>query len=116
MRACLSWARVRAARALGVVLVLATGCATVPSPPGSEMAYLRRVHLREQVLGWGLGPLPPSLQAQVEAQWRQLAAPARSSVPQGWPEAASSDEELLGPLLACPTVGDFLALQRTVDM
>ena len=47
------------ALALGLcALVLATGCATVPAPPGSEEFYLQRAQRRELALAWGMGPVP----------------------------------------------------------
>ncbi len=118
MNACHAEARGRACRALWLwaLVLLATGCATLPAPPGSDMAHRLRVAHRERVLAWGLGPVPPSLRAQRDAEWKQLAAPASPPVPEGWPEAASDDAELLAPFLACASVGDFLALQRGVDM
>ncbi len=118
MNACHTGAWGRTCRALWLwaLVLLATGCATLPAPPGSDMAWRLRVAHRERVLAWGLGPVPSSLRAQPDAEWERLAAPASPPVPEGWPEAASSDEELLAPFLACPAVGDFLALQRTVDM
>ncbi len=96
--------------------VLASGCATVPAPPGSDMAYRQRARRRELALAWGLGPSPQTQPERPEAERGEPPAPSRPQMPEGWPEEASGDEELLAPFLACPSVGDFLALQSGVDM
>lgn len=38
------------------------------------------------------------------------------TAPEGWPEQAGSDEEVLAPLLACSSAVGVLQLQRQVDM
>src|SRR4051812_30629714 len=111
----LAWAWVCLRRGAGVAglcaLVLATGCATVPAPPRSGEFYLQRAQRRELALSWwGTGAVE-STQRDTPAKER-----GRPLVPEGWPQEASSDEELLAPLLACPSVADFLALQRGVGM
>ncbi len=121
MSACLAWALVRLGREAGALwlsalVLLATGCATLPAPPGSDMAYRQRARRRELALAWGLGPRPQTQPERPEVERGEPSAPSRPQVPEGWPEEASGDEELLAPFLACPSVGDFLALQRTVDM
>ncbi|WP_224373240.1 hypothetical protein, partial [Hyalangium versicolor] len=37
-------------------------------------------------------------------------------LPEGWPQEAPSEEELLEPMLGCGSSADFVALQRRVDM
>ncbi|WP_224363527.1 hypothetical protein [Hyalangium versicolor] len=94
--------------------MLATGCATVPVPPGSEVFYQLRAHRRELALRWGaVAPAAPGPSLQAE---RGEATSPCGPEPQGWPQEASSDEELLAPLLACPSVSEYLALQRGVGM
>jgi hypothetical protein len=117
MSACSAWALEHGARALWLsALVLSIGCGTVPAPPGSDIAYLQRAHRRELALAWGSGPVPHTQPERQEAERGENTSPGRPRVPEGWPEEASSDEELLAPFLACPSVRDFLALQREVDM
>ncbi|MFL5345346.1 MAG: hypothetical protein ACJ8AT_11160 [Hyalangium sp.] len=115
MRTCLGKPLEHAARALWLsALLLATGCATVPAPPGSDMAYRQRARRRELALKWGSEPRPRTQQARPELD--EPTASSRPPVPEGWPDEASSDEELLAPFLECRSVGDCLALQRGVDM
>src|SRR4051794_32820282 len=118
MSTCLAWAMGRGAEALwlSTLLLLATGCATMPAPPGSEVAYRLRARHRELQLAAGMGRGPQTQWARPEAERGEPTASGGPQVPEGWPESASSEEELLAPLLACPSVGDFLALQRRVDM
>ncbi len=97
-----------------LVGLLLTGCATLPTPPGSEAFYQQRAHRRELALRWGARPsAPPRLAQRIEPGEVE---PPCGPLPQGWPQHADSDEELLVPLLGCPSVGAYLALQRDVDM
>ncbi len=117
MSTCLAWALRRGAMALWLTaLLLATGCGTVPAPPGSDIAYLQRAHRRELALTWGMGPRPQTQRERPQVEQEPVPVTVCAPVPEGWPEEASGDQELLAPFLACPTVGDFLALQRQVDM
>jgi hypothetical protein len=117
MSTCLAWALRSGARALWLTaLLLATGCGTVPSPPGSDIAYLQRAHRRELALTWGMGSVPQTQPKRSAAEHEPAPASSCAPVPDGWPEEASGDQELLAPFLGCPSVGGFLALQRQVDM
>ncbi len=117
MSRCLAWTLRRGARALWLpALLLATSCGTVPAPPGSDIAYRQRAHRRELALMWGMRPVPQTQRERSEAEHEPASASGCAPVPEGWPEEASGDQELLAPFLACPSVGDFLVLQRQVDM
>jgi hypothetical protein len=99
MSTCLAFVLPRLRCGYGVLLastaLLAAGCATTP-----EL----------------LGPDDSSFLEEQDAQSGKPRAPGRPKLPLGWPATASSDEQLLAPLLACSSTADFLALQRGVDM
>ncbi|WP_224242170.1 hypothetical protein [Hyalangium gracile] len=96
--------------------VLAMGCATVPAPRGSTGLSRQRAERRELALAWGLGPLPATRRGAQEGEQGEASAAGCEPVPEGWPREADSDEELLAPLLACPSVREYLGLQRGVGM
>ncbi|HLL03171.1 MAG TPA: hypothetical protein VK539_21495 [Myxococcaceae bacterium] len=113
MSTCPAFALPRPRQGYGWLLLCAAlasvGCATAPGPRGPVGTY----HLAgaadtswTQDMGW----------AWQEERSGEHTASSRPQVPSGWPEEASSDEELLAPFLACASTADFLALQRGVDM
>ncbi|WP_224365102.1 hypothetical protein [Hyalangium versicolor] len=118
MRTDGSWALPRSGRGAGalalVVGLLASGCATLPTPPGSEVFYQQRAHRRELALRWG-APASALLSPARQVEPDEVEPPCGSQ-PEGWPQHADGDEELLAPLLGCPSVGAYLALQRGVGM
>ncbi|KFE66203.1 hypothetical protein [Hyalangium minutum] len=105
-----AWQRLR--RSYGLLLLsaamLVSGCTPVQSnaPPMFFQRYVQA----------------PEVRFRVPARRASRAAPPRAvrawdcPRPEGWPAQASSDEELLAPLLACGSAAGFLALQREVDM
>ncbi|WP_224250310.1 hypothetical protein, partial [Hyalangium gracile] len=121
MSTCLAWALVRHARGaaalwLGALLWLASGCATSAGPRSTEAAYRQRAWHRELQLAAGLGQVRPAQWERRDAERAEPVAPGSRPIPEGWPEEAATEEELLAPFLACSSVADSLALQNSVDM
>ncbi|WP_224245798.1 hypothetical protein [Hyalangium gracile] len=114
------WALPRLGRVMGALglfaLVLATGCATVPAFPGSGDFYRQRAQRRELALSWGAVQRSATSRAPLAAEPEEAEAQSCALVPEGWPREADGDEELLAPLLACPSLREYLALQRGVGM
>lgn len=83
----------------GVAALFVTGCATLPPPSGEGDAYGSAEVSRE-----GRAPEGPL-------------SCGGQAVPEDWPDYSSWwDEELLAPFFQCTSPGEFLALQRRVDM
>ncbi|WP_224365092.1 hypothetical protein [Hyalangium versicolor] len=120
MSTCRVWGRKglrRGASGVGfVALLLAAGCATGPGPGGSADTWQGRGSRREFQLSTGSGQVGAAQWGPTELEPAEPAESRLPPVPEGWPEEASTDEELLAPFLACPTVVEYLALQRSVDM
>jgi hypothetical protein len=118
MSTCPASALLRLRQGYGVLLLsaalVATGCATGPEPRGVGGTY----HQRAAAEGWGTDPSWGR-----EAEWAAWQAErgdrtgsSHPRAPEGWPEEADGDEEVLAPLLACATTEEFLAMQGGVDM
>ncbi|WNG29287.1 HNH endonuclease [Cystobacter fuscus] len=81
------------------VALFATGCATLSSPSDVDDAQG-----------------PAEVPREERAPRGSLSCGGRA-VPEGWPDySAWWDEELLAPFFQCTSPGEFLALQRRVDM
>ena len=128
-----AFALLRLSQGYGLLLLgaalLVTGCATALGPRGPGDSYhqtenappeprARPSRSRHRELQWGANPSwgQDTERARREEQSGGRTAPSRPQVPDGWPEEADGDAELLAPLLACTSTADFLALQRGVDM
>src|SRR5690349_5878585 len=117
-------------------VLFTTGCATLPPSPGQADSYGPAEVLREEAAASGHWahplPVPASWERRPRARLKRrrgasVAGPEPSTqgppscggqaVPEGWPDYSSwLDEELLAPFFQCISPGEFLALQRRVDM
>ncbi|WP_224241538.1 hypothetical protein [Hyalangium gracile] len=99
--------------------LLLAGCATsrAQAPLGGMMMFEA---LRYRPSTPGDAPAPAAVlvteRGWQEAEQGALPVSGCPRKPEGWPEEAASDAELLAPLLGCSTVADFLAAQRGVNM
>jgi hypothetical protein len=124
------------------VRLVSTGCATLPAAPvwrqeasgapgaqafpeaaserGETRLYRRHT---ERMFSTDVALVSPEEEAQREAARAPPVAPpgppscGGQAVPEGWPDYSSwVDEDQLAPFFRCTSPGEFLALQRRVDM
>jgi hypothetical protein len=106
-----AWQRLR--RSHGPLLLmgvlLANGCAPLHSSTPS-------LFFNPSITPWNVHSRPRGRKLRRPVQAEAPRPEDCPRVPEGWPEQAGSDDEVLAPLLACGSAPGFLQVQRRVDM